>query len=189
MAARFLLGIGESGNFPAAIKTVAEWFPKRERALATGIFNAGTNVGALATPLIVPWIVYRYGWPAAFVATGALGLLWIAVWWPLYGPPAGHPRVGAAELALIQTDPPDQGAPIPWLRLIGYRQTWAVAAAKFGTDPVWWLYLFWIPDFLHRRYGIDLQSMALPLVVIGLVALMGPVIAGIFLAVRLSSRR
>jgi ACS family hexuronate transporter-like MFS transporter len=178
MTARFLLGIGESGNFPAAIKTVAEWFPKRERALATGIFNAGTNVGALATPLVVPWITYQYGWPAAFVATGALGLLWIGVWLPLYGAPAGHPRVGARELALIQSDPPDTPVRIPWLRLIGYRQTWAVAAAKFGTDPVWWLYLFWIPDFLHRRYGIDLQSMALPLVVIYLIADVGSVGGG-----------
>jgi ACS family hexuronate transporter-like MFS transporter len=178
MAARFLLGLGESGNFPAAIKTVAEWFPKRERALATGIFNSGTNVGALATPLIVPWITYRYGWPAAFIATGVLGLLWLGVWLPLYGAPAGHPRVGSEELALIQSDPPDAQGHIPWLRLIGYRQTWAVAAAKFGTDPVWWLYLFWIPDFLHRRYGIDLQSMALPLVIIYLIADVGSVGGG-----------
>lgn len=178
IAARFLLGLGESGNFPAAIKTVAEWFPKRERALATGIFNAGTNVGALATPLIVPWITYRYGWPAAFIATGALGLLWLGVWLPLYGAPASHPRVKPGELQLIQSDPPDAPARMSWLRLIGYRQTWAVAAAKFGTDPVWWLYLFWIPDFLHRRYGIDLQSMALPLVVIYLIADVGSIGGG-----------
>jgi ACS family hexuronate transporter-like MFS transporter len=178
IAARFVLGLGESGNFPAAIKTVAEWFPKRERALATGIFNAGTNVGALATPLIVPWITYRYGWPAAFIGTGALGLLWLGVWLPLYGAPAGHPRVGAAELQVIQSDPPDAPARISWLSLIGYRQTWAVAAAKFGTDPIWWLYLFWIPDFLHRRYGIDLQSMALPLVIIYLIADVGSVGGG-----------
>ena len=178
IAARFLLGLGESGNFPAAIKTVAEWFPKRERALATGIFNAGTNVGALATPLIVPWITYRYGWPAAFIATGALGLLWLGVWLPLYGSPSGHPRVDSGELQLIQSDPPDAPGRISWLRLIGYRQTWAVAAAKFGTDPVWWLYLFWIPDFLHRRYGIDLQSMALPLVIIYLIADVGSVGGG-----------
>jgi ACS family hexuronate transporter-like MFS transporter len=178
MAARFALGIGESGNFPAAIKTVAEWFPKSERALATGIFNSGTNIGALLTPLVVPWLTVVYGWRFAFIATGVLGLLWLAVWWPFYGQPASHPRVGAAELALIQSDPPDAPVPIPWLTLVSYRQTWAVAAAKFGTDPIWWLYLFWIPDFLHRRHGIDLQSMALPLVVIYLIADVGSIGGG-----------
>jgi len=178
MAVRFALGIGESGNFPAAIKTVAEWFPRRERALATGLFNSGTNVGALLTPLIVPWVTYNWGWKWAFIATGALGLLWLAVWLPLYGAPAGHPRVGAAELALIQSDPPDPPVKVPWLSLIAYRQAWAVAAAKFGTDPIWWLYLFWIPDFLHRRYGIDLQSMALPLIVIYLIADVGSIGGG-----------
>lgn len=178
MTARFALGIGESGNFPAAIKTVAEWFPKKERALATGIFNSGTNVGALATPLIVPWITLTYGWRWAFVATGALGLLWLAVWWPLYGAPSTHKQVSAGELALIQSDPPDPPIHIPWLTMIGQRQAWAVAAAKFGTDPIWWLYLFWIPDFLHRRHGIDLQSMAAPLVVIYLIADVGSVGGG-----------
>jgi len=178
MAVRFALGIGESGNFPAAIKTVAEWFPSRERALATGIFNAGTNVGVLVSALLVPVLTQSFGWRGAFVATGALGLLWLAAWLPLYGPPSGHPRVGAAELALIKSDPADPPAKIPWLSLIGYRQTWAVALAKFGTDPIWWLYLFWIPDFLHRRYGIDLQSMALPLIVIYVIADVGSVGGG-----------
>jgi MFS transporter, ACS family, hexuronate transporter len=178
MAARFALGIGESGNFPAAIKTVAEWFPKSERALATGIFNSGTNIGALLTPLVVPWLTVAYGWRFAFIATGVLGLLWLAVWWPFYGQPASHPRVSAGELALIQSDPPDAPVQIPWLTLVSYRQTWAVAAAKFGTDPIWWLYLFWIPDFLHRRHGIDLQSMALPLVVIYLIADIGSIGGG-----------
>jgi len=178
IAVRFALGLGESGNFPAAIKTVAEWFPKHERALATGIFNSGTNVGALATPLIVPWITHNYGWTWAFVATGALGLLWLTVWLPLYGAPASHPKVGPGELALIQSDPPDPPIKIPWLSLMTYRQAWAVAAAKFGTDPIWWLYLFWIPDFLHRRYGIDLQSMALPLIVIYLIADVGSIGGG-----------
>jgi ACS family hexuronate transporter-like MFS transporter len=178
MAVRFALGIGESGNFPAAIKTVAEWFPKRERALATGIFNSGTNVGALMTPLIVPWITRQYGWTWAFVATGALGLLWLAAWLPLYRAPSRHPKVGDGELALIQSDPPDPPVEIPWLSLIGHRQAWAVAVAKFGTDPIWWLYLFWIPDFLHRRYGIDLQSMALPLIVIYLIADVGSIGGG-----------
>jgi ACS family hexuronate transporter-like MFS transporter len=178
IAARFALGIGESGNFPAAIKTVAEWFPRRERALSTGIFNSGTNIGALLTPLIVPVVTVRYGWQWAFVATGALGLLWLAIWWPLYGAPAGHPRVSPAELAVIESDQPDPPAHIPWLSLVRYRQTWAIAAAKFGTDPVWWLYLFWVPDFLHRSHGIDLQSMALPLVSIYLIADVGSIAGG-----------
>src|SRR5215204_1307930 len=178
MTARFLLGIGESGNFPAAIKTVAEWFPRKERALATGIFNSGTNIGALATPLIVPAITIAYGWRGAFIVTGALGLLWLLAWWPLYGAPATHPRVSPGELALIQSDPADPAVSIPWLSLVTYRQAWAVAAAKFGTDPIWWLYLFWIPDFLHRRHGIDLQSMALPLVVIYLIADVGSIGGG-----------
>jgi ACS family hexuronate transporter-like MFS transporter len=180
IAARFALGLGESGNFPASIKAVAEWFPRSERALSTGIFNSGTNIGALLTPLIVPAITVRYGWQWAFVVTGALGLSWLALWWPFYGSPAGHPRVNDAELALIQSDPPDPPVEIPWLRLMGYRQTWAVAAAKFGTDPVWWLYLFWVPDFLHRRHGIDLQSMALPLVTIYLIADVGSIAGGWF---------
>lgn len=178
IAVRFALGLGESGNFPASIKTVAEWFPKRERALATGIFNSGTNIGAVLTPLIVPWITYTYGWYWAFVATGTFGLLWLAVWSPLYGSPATHPWVRPAELQLIRSDPPDPPVHIPWLRLLRYRQTWAFAIGKFGTDPIWWLYLFWIPDFLHRRHGIDLQSMALPLVIIYLVADVGSVGGG-----------
>jgi ACS family hexuronate transporter-like MFS transporter len=178
IAARFLLGLGESANFPASIKTVAEWFPASERALATGIFNAGTNVGVLVAALFVPWIAYTWGWYWAFVATGALGLLWLALWWPLYGSPSTHRRVNAGELAYIRSDPPDPAAEISWLSLIRYRQTWAVAVAKFGTDPIWWLYLFWIPDFLHRRHGIDLQSMALPLIVIYLIADIGSVGGG-----------
>ena len=157
---------------------MAEWFPRRERALATGIFNSGTNIGAVVTPLVIPWITYTYGWYWAFVATGAFGLLWLAIWWPLYGSPATHPRVNPAELALIRSDPDDPPARVPWLSLIRHRQTWAFAIGKFGTDPIWWLYLFWIPDFLHRRHGINLQSMALPLVVIYLVADIGSVGGG-----------
>jgi ACS family hexuronate transporter-like MFS transporter len=178
IAARFALGIGESANFPASIKTVAEWFPASERALATGLFNAGTNVGVLVAAMIVPWIAYTYGWYWAFVSTGALGLLWLALWWPLYGSPSTHNSVNGGELAYIRSDPPDPAVEISWLSLMRHRQTWAVAAAKFGTDPIWWLYLFWIPDFLHRRYGIDLQSMALPLIVIYLIADIGSVGGG-----------
>ncbi|PYR77405.1 MAG: MFS transporter [Acidobacteria bacterium] len=175
---RFLLGLGEAGNFPASIKTIAEWFPKRERALATGIFNSGTNIGAIVTPLVVPWLTYTYGWPAAFVATGALGLLWLLLWWPLYNTPTKHSRVGPAELAYIQSDPPDPVVRVPWLALMPYRQTWAFAVAKFGTDPIWWLYLFWIPDFLYKTYGIDLKSLALPLIVIYQMATVGSVGGG-----------
>ena len=179
IAARFALGLGESGNFPASIKAVAEWFPRRERALSTGIFNSGTNIGALLTPLVVPWLTYSFGWQWAFIGTGVLGLAWLVLWEPLYGAPDGHRHVGAEELALIHSDPPEPPAkPIPWLTLLRYRQTWAVAAAKFGTDPVWWLYLFWVPDFLHRRHGIDLQSMALPLVSIYLIADIGSIAGG-----------
>jgi ACS family hexuronate transporter-like MFS transporter len=178
MAARFMLGLGEAGNFPASIKTVAEWFPKRERALATGIFNAGTNVGALITPLIVPWITLTYGWYWAFVLTGAIGFAWLLFWWSLYDKPDRTARVSPAELAYIRSDPPDPAATIPWTRLILHRQTWAFATAKFMTDPIWWLYLFWIPDFLNRNHGVNLGSMGPPLVAIYLIADVGSIGGG-----------
>jgi ACS family hexuronate transporter-like MFS transporter len=178
MLARMALGLGEAGNFPAAIKVVAEWFPKRERALATGLFNSGTNIGALLTPLIVPWITITWGWYWAFVATGLIGFAWLAVWWPLYDRPESHPRVGKAELALIQSDPADPPVRVPWGTLLRYRQTWAFAIGKFMTDPVWWLYLFWIPDFLNRNHGIDLRTIGPPLVVIYLVADVGSIGGG-----------
>ena len=176
--ARMALGLGEAGNFPAAIKVVAEWFPKRERALATGLFNSGTNIGALLTPLIVPWITITWGWYWAFVATGLIGFAWLAVWWPIYDRPESHPRVGKAELALIQSDPADPPVRIPWGTLLRHRQTWAFAIGKFMTDPVWWLYLFWIPDFLNRNHGIDLRTIGPPLVVIYLVADVGSIGGG-----------
>ena len=176
--ARFALGLGESGAFPASIKTVAEWFPKRERALATGIFNAGTNVGALLTPLVVPWIALHLGWTWAFILTGLVGFVWVAAWWLLYREPERHPRLKPAELAYIRSDPPDPEARIPWRALLPHRQTWAFALGKFMTDPVWWLYLFWIPDFFHRNHGLDLKSIGLPLVVIYLVADVGSIGGG-----------
>jgi ACS family hexuronate transporter-like MFS transporter len=135
IVARFALGLGESGNFPAAIKTVAEWFPRSERALATGLFNAGTNIGAIVTPLIVPFITLRFGWRWAFLATGLIGFGWLALWWHYYDRPDRHPRVGAAELAYISTDPPDRSVNVAWRTLLPHRQTWAVAMAKFMTDP------------------------------------------------------
>lgn len=178
MGARALLGIGEAGNFPAAIKTVAEWFPKRERALCTGIFNSGTNVGALVTPLVVPWLTLAYGWAWAFVATGALGFLWLVLWLALYQPPDRHPRLSSDELAYIRSDPADAPVRVPWLQLFRYRQTWAFAVGKFLTDPVWWLYLFWIPDFLNRTYGLDLKNLGPPLVAIYLAADVGSIGGG-----------
>jgi ACS family hexuronate transporter-like MFS transporter len=175
---RFALGLGEAGNFPAAIKTVAEWFPRKERALATGIFNSGTNVGALLTPLVVPLITLRWGWQWAFIATGLTGFVWVAWWLWAYRPPERHPRLTAGELAYIRSDPPERVTPIAWRRLIPHRQTWAFAIGKFMTDPIWWLYLFWIPDFLNRNHGLDLKSIGLPLVVIYLVADVGSIGGG-----------
>jgi MFS transporter, ACS family, aldohexuronate transporter len=176
--ARFALGLGEGGNFPAAIKTTAEWFPKRERAFATGIFNSGTNIGALVTPLVVPWITLRWGWEASFIITGLLGFFWVAWWVAVYRPPEVHPKVSPAELAYIRSDPPEAITPIPWAQVVRYRQTWAFAIGKFMTDPIWWLYLFWIPDFLQRNYGLDLKSIGLPIVVIYLVADVGSIGGG-----------
>lgn len=165
-AARFGLGLAEGGNFPAAIKAVSEWFPRRERALATGIFNSGSNVGALITPLLVPWLTARWGWPASFLVTGALGLLWLGFWWALYGNPQTHRLVTPAERAWIMSDPAEPSARVPWLPLLAKRQTWAFCAGMFLTSPVWWFYLYWIPGFFHDRFGLNLSSLGLPLVVI-----------------------
>ena len=176
--ARFALGIGESGAFPASIKTVAEWFPKKERALATGIFNAGTNVGALLTPLVVPWITLHWGWQWAFIGTGALGFAWVAWWLMSYREPENQPRLKPAELAYIRSDPPDPAVNLPWRKLLPHRQTWAFVLGKFMTDPIWWLYLFWIPDFFHRNHGLNLKTIGLPLVIIYLVADVGSVGGG-----------
>jgi len=178
IGARFLLGLGEAGNFPAAIKVVAEWFPKRERAFATGLFNSGTNIGALITPLVVPWITLTWGWYWAFVATGAIGLLWLLAWLPIYRAPESHPRVSASELAYIRSDPPDPVTRVPWRAVLRLRQTWAFMLGKFLTDPVWWLYLFWVPDFLNRNYGINLGRVGPPLVAIYLIADIGSIGGG-----------
>ena len=178
IVARFVLGLGESGNFPAAIKTTAEWFPKKERALATGIFNAGTNVGALLTPLLVPVIVAYYGWFEAFIITGALGFLWLILWLLVYRRPEEHPKLSKTELAYIQSDPSDPPVKIPWAKLLKYRQTWTFALGKFLTDPIWWVYLFWLPDFLNKKYGLDLKSFGIPLAVIYIIADVGSVAGG-----------
>ncbi|MEO5903344.1 MAG: MFS transporter [Gemmatimonadaceae bacterium] len=177
-AARFALGLGESGNFPASIKTVAAWFPARERALATGIFNAGSNVGALVTPIVVPWIALTWGWRYAFVITGSLGFLWLIAWWAIFRSPETHPRVTADELALIKSDPTESAHPVPWLSVFKSRQAWAFITGKLLTDPVWWFYLFWLPKFLDARYEVKLAQVALPLIAIYLLADVGSVGGG-----------
>src|SRR3989441_8915977 len=176
--ARSALGFGEAGVFPASIKTVAEWFPKKERALATGIFNAGTNAGAIVTPLIVPWIALHWGWRWAFVITGALGFVWLIFWLVLYRKPEEHSRVSKAELAYIRGDPSEPNRKIKWISLFPHRQTWAFVMGKFMTDPIWWFYLFWIPDFLQRRHGLALIKIGLPIMVIYLISDVGSVMGG-----------
>jgi ACS family hexuronate transporter-like MFS transporter len=175
---RFLLGIGESGNFPAGLKAVTEWFPKKERALATGIFNAGANVGAILAPLIVPAITIAYGWRGAFIITGVGSLVWLVAWIGLYRRPRESKRLSAEELAYIEQDPADPPAHVPWARLIGRRETWAFAIGKFLTDPVWWMFLFWLPDFLVKRHGLDLKTFGPPLVVIYVVSDIGSIAGG-----------
>jgi ACS family hexuronate transporter-like MFS transporter len=176
--ARFALGLGEAGNFPASIKTVAEWFPKKERALATGIFNAGTNVGILVAAAIVPPITIYFGWKWAFIVTGLVGFAWLIFWIAIYRRPEEHTRLSQEELEHIKSDPPDTEVHIPWSQLLTHRQTWAFAVGKFMTDPIWWIYLFWLPDFLNRKHGIDLKSVGLPLIVVYLIADIGSVGGG-----------
>jgi MFS transporter, ACS family, hexuronate transporter len=176
--ARFLLGLGESGNFPAAIKTVAEWFPKKERALATGIFNAGSNVGAIIAPLAVPWLYIHWGWQWAFIMTGAIGLVWLAFWFALYHRPEEHPKISRAELAHIQSDPPESTAKVPWLRLLPHRQTWAFVFAKFATDSIWRWYLYLLPLFFSQVFKLDIKNFGPPFVVIYLMADVGSVAGG-----------
>ncbi|MBA4124813.1 MAG: MFS transporter [Acidobacteria bacterium] len=176
--ARFALGLGEAGNFPAAIKTAAEWFPKKERALATGIFNSGSNVGAIVAPLTVPWIAINYGWQWAFIITGTIGFFWLVFWLALYRRPEEHPRLSKAELAYIRSDPAEPVTKIPWLRLLPHRQTWAFAAGKFLTDPVWWFFLFWLPKFLNENHGLTLTGLGIPLVIIYVAADFGSIGGG-----------
>lgn len=159
--ARFLLGAGEAGNFPASIKTVAEWFPRRERALATGIFNAGTNIGAVLAPPLVVWVTLRWSWREAFIFTGSLGFVWLIFWLALYLPPLQHKRLSSEELALIQGDRDfaESPAPIPWRYLITRRQAWGVIVAKFCTDPIWWFFVFWLPSYLIQGRGMTLKQI------------------------------
>jgi ACS family hexuronate transporter-like MFS transporter len=179
-AARAALGFGEAGVFPASIKCVAEWFPNKERALATGIFNAGTNIGAIVTPLIVPWIAVHLGWRWAFLLTGAVGFAWLILWLWLYRSPEQHPYCTKGERAYIQSDPVGAAGKIEWSQLLPHRQTWAFAAGKFMIDPIWWFYLFWIPDYLQRTHGLHLTQIGLPILAIYVISDLGSVGGGWF---------
>lgn len=186
MVARAALGVTESGNFPAAIKTVAEWFPKKERALATGIFNSGANIGAIIAPLTVPFIAAAWGWKWAFVITGSFGFIWVVAWFFLYEVPARNKKLSDAERIYIQTDEEagvvegtDENAPrISWLKLLQFRQTWAFVLGKFLTDPIWWFYLFWLPDFLNSEYGLTGTDVAVPVAVVYMISTVGSVWGG-----------
>jgi MFS transporter, ACS family, hexuronate transporter len=186
-AARFGLGLGESGSFPAAVKTTAEWFPRKERAFATGIFNSGTNIGAIVAPLTVPWIAISLGWRWAFVFTGAVGFVWIVVWLLMYAAPTEHHALTPGELDYIRSDREPEYSPVGWKALLRYRQTWAIMIGKFMTDPIWWFYLFWLPKFLHDTYGLTLSTIGAPLVAIYVISDVGS-IAGGWLSSRLIGR-
>jgi MFS transporter, ACS family, hexuronate transporter len=185
---RILLALGEGGNFPAAIKTTAEWFPKRERALATGLFNSGSNVGGILVPFGLPAVVtlcaafsiggHALGWRGAFLITGIFDITWIIAWLLIYKKPRDHPRVSPAELACINSDPPEARVKIPWRRLFPHRQTWAIAAAKFMTDGFWWFYLFGAPYFFSDRFGLDLKGRSGPVSVIYVLASVGSIGGG-----------
>jgi ACS family hexuronate transporter-like MFS transporter len=177
--ARFFLGLGESGNFPAAIKTVAEWFPQNERSLATGIFNSGANVGAILAPAIVPWVTLRYGWHAAFLTTGVFSVFWILWWFRFYRAPRDHSTLTAGELRHIYQEAAEElGPSVPWRKLLGYRQTWAYSAAKFLTDPIWWFYLFWLPSYFSAKFNLNLSHLGLPLIIVYNISVIGSIGGG-----------
>lgn len=177
--ARLALGLGESGNFPAAIKTISEWFPRKERALATGIFNSGSNIGAIVAPLLVPIIALNFGWQAAFILTGFLGFIWLFFWLRLMSSPEDHPRINAAELDLIKSDTEENlEKPTSIWKIIRTRKVWAIAIGKFLTDPIWWFFLYWLPKFLNTTYGLKLDKIGLPLIVAYLIADVGSIGGG-----------
>ena len=175
---RFALGFGESGNFPSAIKTVAEWFPRKERALATGIFNSGTNAGATIAPLVVPWMALHFGWRSAFLLTGVFSAIWIPFWLTIDRGPNEDTKLSSAELRYILSDPAEPTLHLSWSHLVTYRQTWALIAGKFLTDPVWWFFLFWLPKFFASVHGVSLMGLGLPLVIIYNAATVGSVFGG-----------
>ena len=184
--ARAALGITEAGNFPAAIKTTAEWFPKKERALATGLFNSGANIGAIVAPLTVPFIAVTFGWQWAFILTGILGFVWLLLWRKYYHTPATHPKITPEELAYINSDieplavneAPKAEKKYTWGMLLGYKQTWAFSIGKLLTDPIWWFYLFWLPDFLESQYGLKGTAIALPVAAVYSLSVIGSIGGG-----------
>lgn len=182
--ARTALGLGEAGNFPAAIKSVAEWFPKKDRALATGIFNSGSNIAAIAGPPLIAWIYTSYGWREAFVWTGVLGFIWLLFWGIFYEIPARQKRLGKAELAYINSDAPEDDpendAKVSWSKILSFRQTWSFVFGKFLTDPIWWFYLFWIPSYFNTTYHLDIQSSAVYVSTIYVAASFGSILGGYF---------
>jgi ACS family hexuronate transporter-like MFS transporter len=177
--ARSFLGIGESGNFPAANKANAEWFPQKERSFSFGIFNCGANVGVILATLLVPIAVHNYGWHSAFLITGVFSASWIVLWFFKYHKPAEHPKLSAAELAYINQDPPEKSvASTPWIKLFGYRQTWAYAIPKFLTDPIWWFYLYWLPGYFSDRFHLSLVGLGLPILIVYNASAIGSVYGG-----------
>ncbi len=176
--AMFLLGLGEAANFPACIKTIAEWFPKRERALATGIFNSGANIGNIVVPLVVPTLVVLVSWRGAFVVTGGAGIVWLIGWLLYYRRPELHRSVSKSELELILSDPAESLNRVPWSRVLPCRETWAFAIGKFLTDPIWWFYLFWLPRYLQSTFGLSLASDRLPLVAVYSISTVGSIGGG-----------
>lgn len=182
-AVRAFLGISEAGNFPTAIKATAEWFPKRERALATGIFNSGTNIGAVIAPIVVPWMLGQFGWRSAFLWTGAIGFIWLIFWWIFYEVPARQKRLSKAEYDLIHSDDETgenevKKESVPWTRLLGIRQTYAFVFGKLLTDPIWWFFLFWLPSYFAEAYNIDLKKPNLQLVIVYTATTIGSVGGG-----------
>jgi ACS family hexuronate transporter-like MFS transporter len=178
ISARFLLGIVEGAFFPAAIRATAEWFPKKERAFSTGVFNAGSAFGALLSPLLVPLVVAQWSWPMAFYLSGGLGIVWIVCWLAYYREPENDLRLSPAELQYIRSDWEPPVKSMPWLKIIGYKQTWAFFIGKFMTDPIWWFYIFWLPSFLHTKFNVDLKHFGPPLVVVYLMADGGSILGG-----------
>lgn len=187
IAARAALGFTEAGNFPAAIKGTAEWFPKKERALATGILNSGANIGAIIAPLTVPFIAIAWGWQWAFILTGAIGFIWLVLWQKYYTTPEKSKWVNEEELNYIQNDASNfstekekegETKKISWFKLLGFRQTWAFATGKLITDPIWWFYLFWLPDFLQSEYQLSVKQLALPVALVFIISSFGSVIGG-----------
>ena len=179
--ARVFLGVTEAGNFPAAIKATAEWFPKKERALATGIFNSGSNIGAIIAPLTVPLIAEKFGWQWAFILTGAIGFIWLIFWFIYYEVPSKQKRLSQEEFDYIHSDKEEQmldGKKVSWLKLLQFKQTWAFAIGKFLTDPIWWFYLFWLPDFLLKQYGLKGTAVALPTAMVYVISSIGSIGGG-----------